>query len=126
MPTVAKSTAQRSLISSQTMSPDRGSCCWPPTVNDLQWRAFCRRGGVERCGRGLIQVDNHGFKCGAPAFVIRALRVLGDLGHQPVAKLVPWQAKRVDEGERDRQSACLPRRFEDELAVVAGQRFVVK
>ena len=92
----------------------------------LERRAFCRRGGVERRRRGQIQVDDHGFECRAPAFVIRALRVRGDLVHQPVAELVPWQAELVDEGDRDRQRARLPRRIEDELAVVAGQRCVVE
>ena len=43
-----------------------------------------------------------------------------------LAKRVPRQAELFDEGDRDRQGARLPRRFEDELAVVAGQRLVVE
>src|SRR6476469_1942986 len=108
MPTVAKSTVQLSLISSQTMSRDRGSCFWPPTVNDLQRRAFRWRGGGKRRGRGEIKGNDHGFQCRAPTFVIGPLRVIGDLGYQPVAERIPRQAEPVGQRDRDRQGARLP------------------
>ncbi len=67
-----------------------------------------RRGSVERGGRGQIQVDDHGFQCRAPAFVIGPLRVRSDLVHQSAAERVPRQVEFVDQRNGDCQCARLP------------------
>ena len=54
------------------------------------------------------------------------MRVLGDAGHEAVAKRIPWQAEPLDHRDGDGQRAGLPRCVEDEFAVVAGQRLVVE
>ncbi len=88
--------------------------------------AFGWGGGVEFGVRREVEIDHERFKRRAPALVIGALRVFGDLGHQPMTERVPRKVEPVDQGYRDRQGAGLPRGVEDEFAVVAGERLVVE
>ena len=55
---------------------------------------------------------------GGPAFVVGPFGCVGDGLDEAGAKRVPGQLGTFHDGERECERACLPRRVEDELAVV--------
>lgn len=88
----------------------------------LSRRHDCFGAVAQVLGVGDPVGDRERLEGRGPRLVIRTARVRGDGRDELLAEVFPLQTESLDERDGHRQCSAFPRRGEDQLAVVAGER----
>src|SRR5262249_20347729 len=84
--------------------------------------AMVRARACDLLCREEASLDDEALERAHPAVPVRRVAAQTDLVDEPALKLRPWKTEALDDGERHREGAALPRGFEHELAVSPRQR----